>query len=135
MRFFSRGGWLVVFAAMISTGCSSSPTESGSAPPTAADHLLEVAGLLRDHTVEFKKGPAKLSDMAKNEPLYTRGYQAIKSGTVVVVWSVPMPMEGGGEGVIAYEKKAESEGGAVLLQNGKVKSMTADEFRSAPKAK
>jgi hypothetical protein len=40
----------------------------------------------------------------------------------------------GGETVLAYEKKAPSEGGWVLMQDGTVKQITADEFKAAPKA-
>jgi hypothetical protein len=137
MRLLSQLGWPVIVGVLVlaSTGCSTSSSGSASAPPTAGDDLLEVSGLLRDYTAEFRKGPARVADLQKNEPLYTRGFQAVRTGAVVVVWGVPMPAEGGGDGVIAYEKKAETDGGAVLLQNGTVKQMTADEFRSAAKAR
>jgi hypothetical protein len=36
--------------------------------------------------------------------------------------------------VVAYEKKAETEDGWVLLQDGSVKRMTAAELQAAPKA-
>jgi hypothetical protein len=123
--------------ALLAAGCSSSAPKDSAAPLTASDNLQEVAGLLRDYTVEHQRGPARLADLAKNQPLYPRGYEAVKTGAVVVVWGARMPLQGqgGGKGVIAYEKKAETEGGAVLLENGEVKNMTADEFKSAPKAK
>jgi hypothetical protein len=123
-----------VFALLVASGCSSG-TKEQTANPVSED-LTDVAGLLRDYTSEYKKAPAKLADVAKNQPLYPRGFQAIKVGNVVVVWGVRMPPQGeGGSGVIAYEKKVETEGGLVLLENGEVKQMTADEFKTAPKAK
>jgi hypothetical protein len=127
-------GILTLFVAV---GCSSSGSQGQSANSGMTDDLLEVAGMLRDFTAENQKGPAKLADVAKNQPLYPRGYQAVKAGTVVVVWGarMPLPGQGGGTGVIAYEKKAETDGGAVLLENGDIKNMTAAEFASAPKVK
>lgn len=122
--------WLLT---TVGCGRSSNPGQEGTAP-TPADDLVEVAGLLKDHSGETGKGPARLEDMAGNQPLYPRGYEAIKSGQVVVVWGVAVG-EGGGNGIVAYEKQAESEGGSVLLANGEIKSMSADEFRTAPKAR
>jgi hypothetical protein len=118
------------------SGCSSSGKSGGggSAGPTTADDLVDVAGLLRDHTLQFKRGPSRLADVSNNQQLYPRGYAAIQNGTIVVLWGVPMPAEGGRAAVIAYEKKVETEDGAVLLENGEIKKMTPDEFRSAPKA-
>jgi hypothetical protein len=120
---------------MVAAGCSSNKPAAGDGV-TPIDDLAEVAGLLKDYTGEFNRGPARLENMAKNQPLYPRGYQAIKSGKVVVIWGVKVPPTGGsGTGVVAYEKKAETEGGSVLLENGEIKTMTAAEFQAAPKAK
>ena len=125
-------GLLLLFGA----GCSSSNTQSGTVDEQFGTGLEEVGGLLRDYSADTGRAPTKLADLAKNEPLYPRGYQAIKSGSATVVWGVKMPPEGqGGEDIIAYETKVATGGGYVLLTNGKVKKMTADEFKSAPKAK
>ena len=58
-------------------------------------------------------------------------------GAALVVWGARMGGEGqaGSDEVIAYEKKTPAEGGMVLLQNGKVKTMSSGEFDAAPKAK
>ena len=76
------------------------------------------------------------SDLAQLESLYPHGYQAVKSGEVVVLWGASMAGEegGGSEKVVAYEKKVPTDGGHVLLENGQVKSMTSVEFAAAPKA-
>lgn len=127
---------LLVSCLFTASACKSSST-SGSRPnePTASDDLLEVAGLLKDYSTEFGRGPARLEDTEKNQPLYPRGYEAIKSGRMVVTWNVAVAADGsGGTGIVAFEKKAETEGGAVLLQNGQVKNMTADEFRASPRS-
>ncbi len=137
MRLTHRTGRFVApvaLAGFLAAGCASNGPQGSSSPPPS-ENLTDVAGLLRDYTAEFNKGPSKLADMAKHETLYSRGYQAIKSGDVAVVWGVPMPNTGGGTGVIAYEKKVETVGGYVLLLSGEIKEMTANEFAAAPKAK
>ena len=126
----AAGLWLALAA-----GCSKTTEPVGAADaPTVSDDLTEVAGLLREHTNEFDKGPAKLADLAKNEPLYPRGFAALRSGQIVVVWGAKVPVDGsGGTGVVAYERSTPTDVGNVLLANGKVKSMTATEFAAAPK--
>ena len=103
-----------------------------------ATALQEVADLLRAAGGEGR-APTKPADLARYESIYSVGYQAVKSGEVVVVWGAKMAGEGEAAtapaNVIAYEKKAPTEGGWVLLQNGNVKEMTASQFNSAPKAK
>jgi len=135
LRVFRLTAAVSLFA-LLAAGCSLSTPQGQVADPVSED-LTDVAGLLRDYAVEYQRGPTKLTDLAKNQALYSRGYQAIKTGNIVVVWGVRMPLQGqgGGTGIIAYEKKVETEGGAVLLENGDIKKMTAAEFTAAPKAK
>lgn len=125
------------FALIFFTGCSSSNNPSGTAGPTRADNLQEVGGMISLYSGEYRRGPAKVADLAKYEHGYPLGFAALKSGDIVVVWGATMAGEGGGGSgeIVAYEKKAATEGGAVLLQNGQVKQMSAAEFAAAPKAK
>jgi hypothetical protein len=124
----------VVF--LFGAGCSSSNNTSGTPDEIFGSGLEEVGGLLRDFSTDTGRAPTRLGDVAKNEPLYPRGYQAIKSRSVTVIWGVKMPPEGqGGEEIIAYETQTGTKGGYVLSTNGKVKKMSADEFNSAPRAK
>ena len=93
--------------------------------------------MIRAGTKPNGQGPTKLSDLDKVKDMYPRGYEAVKSGEVVVLWGMPVKGEGemgkGGE-VIAYEKDAPANGGYVLLSGGEVKKMSAAEFNAAPKA-
>jgi hypothetical protein len=125
---------LVAFATL---GCSSTPPTGGEAVASRTEELNDVAGLLRMSSGPGGKGPGKVQDLAKFESGYPAGYAAIKSGDIVVVWGVTMGGEGdtGTEEVVAYDKKVPTDGGMVLLVNGKVKQMTAAEFAAAPKAK
>ncbi|QJW94053.1 hypothetical protein [Frigoriglobus tundricola] len=120
------------------TGCSGSSERAGPGPDPAAP-LREVGDLLRAAAPVPGRGPAKLADLTRLEPVYPQAYQAVKSGEVVVVWGAAMKGEGevgkGGGEVIAHQKAVPTEGGHVLLNTGEVKQMTADEFKAAPKAK
>src|SRR5262249_3233357 len=101
--------------------------------------LREVAGLLAAYSGETGRGPSRPADLARYELGFPLGYQAVQSGAIVVVWGARMLGEGeianASDGVIAYEKKAPDEGGMVLLENGNIKQMSADQFKSAPKAR
>jgi hypothetical protein len=120
----------------VATGCSSSGPGKGEQSPQEGV-LQEVADLLRAGTHPSGRGPSKLSDLDRVQSIYSRSYQAIKSGSVVVLWGSGVKGEGegatGGE-VVAYEKDVPTSGGFVLLSSGHVKQMTAAEFESAPKA-
>jgi len=126
----------VLIALAAAAGCGSK-TGGGSETPAAVNELREVESILRSFP-PARKGPSKLADLAPFEQTQSVGYQAVKSGSVVIVWGATMPGEGslsGSEAIVAYEQKAPTEGGYVLLQNGTIKQLTAAEFASAPKAK
>lgn len=84
------------------------------------------------------QGPTKLADLDRFQGQFDLGYQAVKSGEVVVVRGAGMKGEGeaagGGGEVIAYEKDAPTKGGYVLFNSGAVKNLPAAEFTAAPKA-
>ena len=117
-------------------GCSSGPGGHGQEPPQKGT-LEDVAELLRAGTRPNGRGPANLAALAKLRSMYYRGYDAIKSGEVVVLWGYGVKGEGemakGGGEVIAYAKDAPTNGGYVLLSSGEVKQMSAAEFAAAPK--
>ena len=122
--------------------CFSGGCHSGSAalsPDEAQEDvrkgtLREVGEMLTLYKASKKKPPAKVGDLATYEVGFQVGYLRTKEGEVVVAWGAPLK-EGDSETVLAHEKRAPSEGGYVLMQDGQtVKKMTADEFKSAPKA-
>ena len=141
ISFARRFTLLSSIACLIGFGCSSKSNTSSGGGPTKSDVLREVGGLIGSYCGENRKAPAKVADLARYEPGFPLGFQAVKSGDVVVVWGASITVdEGGGSSggsaeVVAHEKKVPTEGGLVLLQNGSVKEMTPAEFAATPKAK
>lgn len=115
-------------------GCSS---QKVAEIPAEFTILQDVNDLLHSAAGALGKSPARLSDLERYESMYPRGYHAVKSGDVVVLWGAPLKGEGEtgkDEAVVAYEKNAPTNGGYVLFSAGTVKKMTAADFGAAPKA-
>jgi hypothetical protein len=117
-------------------GCSLRPSGAAVAPDVTL--LGDVNDLLRAASGASGHMPTKLADVERHKNMFPRGYEAVKSGNVVVLWGTPAQGEGdigkASEAVVAYEKQVPTEGGYVLLSAGSVKKMTAEEFAAAPKA-
>jgi hypothetical protein len=114
-------------------GCSSRP-RAADAPEITL--LQEVNDLLRSATGAAHRPPMRLADLDRYQSMYPRGYAAVKSGDVVVLWGTAQKGEGEvgkGETVVAYEKNVPTDGGYALLSAGTVKKMTAAEFDATPK--
>jgi hypothetical protein len=83
-----------------------------------------------------QRPPKQISELMQKEyqAVYSVGLSSLKNGQYVAVWGVDVNGKDGGT-VLAYEKNAAKEGGAVLMANGTIKQMTADELQSALKSK
>ena len=129
--------WMVVAAgAVLLAGCSSRSVPAGDVA-TAPTSLLEANELLHAAVGPGGRPPARLADLDRHKAIFPRGYEAIKTGEIVVVWGGKPKGEGEvgkGEAVLAYEKAAPTDGGYVVLSAGTIKKMTAAEFNAAPKA-
>jgi hypothetical protein len=95
--------------------------------------LEELGQALKTLADEGKRPPAKAADLEPIEPLMPTAGPAIRNGELTYLWGAAYAA--GSDRVAAHEKKVPAEGGYVLLQDGTVKTMTAAEFQSAPKAK
>jgi len=103
---------------------------------TGKEKLEEVGQMLKSLANEKQSPPAKPADLANVEPLIPMSAEDIRSGAIVYSWGTGISSGGAAAStVIAYEKKAATDGGYVLLQDGTVKQMSAAEFQAAPKAK
>jgi hypothetical protein len=111
-------------------GCGSPPQDTEVI--TQDDMLADLKRLLEQYATA-KKGaaPKRLADITPLEPSYPAAHHGLASGKCVYAWGVGL---GGGSAVLAYQKETPTDGGPVLLQDGTVTRMTAEEFRAAPKA-
>ncbi|MBX3400929.1 MAG: hypothetical protein KF873_19525 [Gemmataceae bacterium] len=117
-------------------GCGEGKKTNGPTEHSQSDVLLEVAGLIRNYSAAKGKGPQKIADLAPYETEFQRGFAAVKSGEVVVLWGGTVAGEGGGSAsktIVAHEKDVPTAGGHVALESGEVVKVSAGEFAAAPK--
>jgi hypothetical protein len=128
--------WVVLAVSLgFLVGCSSQ--RKGEAPSASYTVLQELNDLLRTAESTAGRPPTAVADLERHQSMYPRGYGAVKSGDVVVVWGAALKGEsevGKDEAVVAYEKSVPTGEGYVLLSAGTVKKMSAAEFKAAPKA-
>jgi len=101
---------------------------------TIKSGLREVGEMYRAYAELHKSPPRAGADLERYAPAFSHGSMALVNRQVEVFWGAPI--EPGSVAVLAHEKDGGKDGGFVLLQDGEtVKSLTADEFKAAPKAK
>jgi len=118
---------------LLAAGCAS---ETKPPPPSAEEGLKEMANVYR--YIEYSKLPLprKADDFNEYIDSMPSALERIKQGEFVVAWGAGRSTAPGlGQQILVYEKKTASEGGAVLLRDGTVNQLTADEFSAAAKAK
>jgi hypothetical protein len=108
--------------------------------------LSEVGELFRLYMLEKKKPPERFTDFEHAAQPYglltmgPSGMAAMKNGEIIPFYKAALPDlgaepgKGAGDVVLAYEKKVPTEGGMVLMLNRTIRTMTAEEFKSARKA-
>lgn len=121
---------LLVFLAALALGCGG---KSGPSSPPEQIRLKEINEMYWHFVRSQKKPPARLGDLAKRqyEGNYSGAVQALREGKYLVVWGVNSKDAGT---VLAYEKDVPARGGPVLMADGTVKEMTAEEFRASKKS-
>jgi hypothetical protein len=127
----ARALWTAVFILLTSIvfGCGSSKRESTGIDKPVNIALLEVHELYFTFDKAEAKPPAKLADFDKLKHTWPRGYKAIQSGDIVVLWGASLP----DDAPIAYEKGAPEKGGLVLFGSGATKTLTPEAFDSLVK--
>jgi len=129
-------GWkaLLGAAVLFALGCSQAPH---SATAVSGESQLKELNAVYEY-VEYSKMPAprRKEDFAQHWDSMPNAFDRVQNGEIVVVWGIGRSTAPGtGQQILAYEKAAPTEGGAVLLRNGTVKTMTAEDFAKTPKAK
>lgn len=131
----------LILAASLTAAFASGCSENEVTPETAAANVsqgqLEEVGQLYQATVaNTKKAPSSLKSLASARDIFFAGYSALERGDVIAYWDVkPTPEEASATEVLAYMAAVPEKGGAVLLKNLTIKTMTAEEFAAAPKPK
>ena len=115
--------------AVLLVGCGKSDNDTTD-PETA--ELGQIYEVYTSYEKVNQKPPSKLSDILKKETeiAFPDAVRTLKEGKYVVVFGVE---DKDSSTVLAYEKNAPKEGGSVLMADGKVKKMSADEFNAAYK--
>src|SRR5262249_51008013 len=123
---------LMAFPALV-MGCG-----KASEDPEVSRRKNDLVQIYEMYSVTAKntqKPPKQLSDLNRKamEPLYPEGMRGLQSGQYIVVWGTPTSKDS--QAVLAYEKDAPQNGGMVLLGDGSMKHMAADQLNAALKAK
>ena len=128
-----------VIAVALTAGCGGGgPVNSPEVFENNA--LSEIGDIYRLYTEVNKKPPQSLRDFAPFREGTPNGIGAAARGEVVVLWGAQLndlTEEGTNDSpdeVLAYLKDVPEKGGLVLMKNRKIRSMTAEEFKAAPKA-
>ena len=125
---------------LLGLGCGSKTSSSPAENQETSLILNQVGELYRSYQLIKGKPPTSLKEATTMERGNPAGFAALQKGDVVVNWGAKLPDTGEEAGtvtaaeVLAFEKQVPEHGGYVLLLDRTVKQMTADEFKSAPKA-
>jgi hypothetical protein len=133
LRRFACGRMLLLTFGLLLPGCGG---PKGAEGPDSRAALEEIAQLYRDYRESKKRALTRLADLRPFEPVAPTGFQALETGDSVAVWGAGLSdAADAGNAVLVYEKGVPQQGGYVLMQDGKVRHMTAQEFQTVPKAK
>jgi hypothetical protein len=124
-----QSAWLLLMTvSVLVAGCSKSVEE---ASPEKA-RLTEIYELYTSYVKRNQAPPKEFADLnvRSYSEIYPGAFNSIKDGKYVVVWGVSEKDSGA---VLAYPKEAPTQGGPVLMADGTVKKMTADQLQAAVK--
>ncbi len=120
---------ILILALAAASGCGRSPEAAPGTEPTPVE---QVGQLLRTCNEMGKPAPRTLKEAEKLPGAPPKAIEALKSGAVVIYWGVNLN-EYGGASAIGYEKDAPEKGGAVILGDGTVTELTAEQVREIAK--
>lgn len=102
-----------------------------------ANTLKQIGLAYHNHCDTTGKAPTKAEDLAPYLDNNKKLVDTIKSGQIVFIFDVAIrDMKAGTSNtVLAYQKDTATKGGQVLMGDGSVKKMTAEEFKKATLAK
>jgi hypothetical protein len=124
---------LLLLALVIFLPACGNKTPVEPAPVEAGDALKELGEVYHYLAAQKLPPPRRVEHLNEYSGSLEGALPKIRAGDIVVVWGVGYAA--GSNQVLAYPKDVAEKDGPVLLRNGTVKQMTAEEFKAAPKAK
>ena len=127
---------VAVIALAVLAGCGGGSTaNSNSQGPTPNDGLIDLQAMLKGLKETNQPIPKSVQELGPLDPLHPTAAAFLQNGSIAYYWGTPLDAAAPNAAttVIAHEKEAESKGGWVLMQDGNIKQMTADEFKAATK--
>jgi hypothetical protein len=117
-------------------GCGGGPAAgTKSAGPTAADGLANLKSLFTQVAQGATTLPKSLAEFTAVEPFFPVAGPFVLGGQIDCDWGAGLKSTAdAATHRLAFEKRAADEGGWVLLQDGTIREVTADEFRKLSKA-
>jgi hypothetical protein len=117
----------VMALAAMAVGCRGA-TPTAVSPKSAK--LQEVFDMYQHFIKSHEKPPHQLSDLtgSRYEGIAPTAVAELKKGNLIVVWDLQGK---DASKVLAYEKQALTQGGSVLMADGSMREMSADELRAA----
>lgn len=132
-----RSSPFVLAAAALALGGCGARNEPLSPSAHADARLRDVGELYRAHQLTRHAPPKAIKDLAPFGNATPSGYEAIRTGAVVVRYGATLPdtaeepTGASADEVLAYAKEVPAQGGPVLMLDRRTKTMTADEFKAA----
>lgn len=122
--------YVAMFCLPLLGGCGSSEPITNEPPPQDPEIALkELAEVYHYIHTQRNRVPKRSQDLAEYEGSLPSAMMMIETEEIVVRWGVGYAK--GSSEVLAYQKDAPSNGGQVLLRDGRVKTMSAGEFQAA----
>jgi hypothetical protein len=117
---------------------ASPPAASGPALDLqlAENYLKQIALAYHSHSDAAKNPPAKMEDLKPYLKDSPGVYESLEKGQIVCYYGVGIlsMTQGTSNTILAYERNVPEKGGPVAYADGSVKTITAEQFKAAPKA-
>jgi hypothetical protein len=126
----SRPQAALALLAFLLPACGTNPPPAPPPVDTEAG-LKELGEVYKYRAAQKMPAPSRVDDLAEHDAALGNAWPAIQEGKIVVVWRAGY--SSGSTDVLAYEKDTPTGAGNVLLRNGTVSRITADQFRAAKK--
>jgi hypothetical protein len=130
----------LLFAAASAAGCGSSPEKAAMDTSAEAQGLKNLGKMYGIVSRSLKRAPRTIDELRKAESEVPGGFNSIGETNVAIFLGAELteppgkPGDDASETVLAYDRMVPLQGGYVLMRDGSVHRMSAEEFKTAKKA-